>query len=173
MSAMLARILKDPRTERVVLGLIIFNAVTLGLETSPSVMAAATARCSTRSTGPSSRSSSSSSRRGYRLPRAFFRDPWSLFDLFVVGIALVPATGSFSVLRALRILRVLRLVTAVPSLKRVVGGLVTALPGMGSILLLLLLIFYVFSVMAAKLFGATSPELFGISAPPPTPCSRS
>jgi voltage-gated sodium channel len=92
---------------------------------------------------------------------AFFRDPWSLFDLFVVGIALVPATGSLSVLRALRILRILRLVTAVPSLKRVVGGLVTALPGMGSIMLLLFLIFYVFSVMASKLFGETKPELFG------------
>jgi voltage-gated sodium channel len=92
---------------------------------------------------------------------SFFRDPWSLFDLFVVGIALVPATGSLSVLRALRILRILRLVTAVPSLKRVVGGLVTALPGMGSIMLLLVLIFYVFSVMASKLFGATKPELFG------------
>ena len=158
---MLARILKDPRTERVVLGLIIFNAITLGLETSPPVM----------------------ERHGdllHALDRAvlavfvvelaarmavfrgkFFRDPWSLFDLFVVGIALVPATGSLSVLRALRILRVLRLVTAVPSLKRVVGGLVTALPGMGSILLLLCLIFYVFSVMAAKLFGGTKPELFG------------
>ncbi len=36
MSAMLARILKDPRTERVVLGLIIFNAVTL--EHSPAAM---------------------------------------------------------------------------------------------------------------------------------------
>ena len=36
--------------------------------------------------------------------------------------------------------------------------LVTALPGMGSILLLLCLIFYVFSVMAAKLFGGTNPE---------------
>jgi voltage-gated sodium channel len=58
-------------------------------------------------------------------------------------------------------LRILRLVTAVPSLKRVVGGLVTALPGMGSIMLLLVLIFYVFSVMASKLFGATKPELFG------------
>src|SRR5215204_419826 len=91
----------------------------------------------------------------------FFRDPWSLFDLIVVGIALVPATGSLSVLRSLRILRVLRLVTAVPSLKRVVGGLVTALPGMGSILLLLLLIFYIFSVMGAKLFGGTRPDLFG------------
>jgi voltage-gated sodium channel len=38
---------------------------------------------------------------------------------------------------------------------------VTALPGMGSIMLLLVLIFYVFSVMASKLFGPTKPELFG------------
>ena len=53
---------------------------------------------------------------------AFFRDPWSLFDLFVVAIALIPATDSLSVLRALRVLRVLRLVTAIPSLRRVVGG---------------------------------------------------
>ena len=82
----------------------------------------------------------------------------------MVGIALVPATGSLSVLRALRILRVLRLVTAIPSLKRVVGGLVAALPGMGSILLLLLLVFYVFSVMGAKLFGGTNPDLFGTLA---------
>ena len=157
----LARILRDPRTEHVVLGLIIFNAITLGLETSPTIV----------------------SRYGdvlYALDRAvlavfvielaariivfraaFFRDPWSLFDLFVVGIALVPSTGAFSVLRALRVLRVLRLITVVPSLRRVVGGLITALPGMGSILLLLLLIFYVFSVMAAKLFGPSHPELFG------------
>ena len=44
--------------------------------------------------------------------RAFFRDPWSLFDFIVIGIALVPATESFTVLRSLRILRVLRLITA-------------------------------------------------------------
>ena len=54
---------------------------------------------------------------------AFFRDPWSVFDFVVVGIALVPAAETFSVLRALRILRVLRLITAVPTLKRVVAGL--------------------------------------------------
>ena len=29
---------------------------------------------------------------------AFFRDPWSLFDLAVVAIALVPASGPFAVL---------------------------------------------------------------------------
>ena len=126
-------------------------------------MAAATATCSTPSTAPSSRFSSIElAARIIVFRAAFFRDPWSLFDLFVVGIALVPATGAFSVLRALRILRVLRLVTVVPSLRSGWwAGSITALPGMGSILLLLLLIFYVFSVMAAKLFGATKPELFG------------
>jgi voltage-gated sodium channel len=158
---MLARIIKDPRTERVILALIIFNAITLGLETSPSAM---------ETHGPLLHAIDRAvltifvvepAARIFVFRASFFRDPWSLFDLFVVGIALVPATGSLSVLRALRILRILRLVTAVPSLKRVVGGLVTALPGMGSIMLLLVLIFYVFSVMASKLFGATKPELFG------------
>lgn len=158
---MLARILKNPLTERIILGLIIFNAITLGIEASPglhseyddllhavdrAILAVFVAELAARMIT-------------YR--SAFFRDPWSLFDLFVVGIALVPATGALSVLRAMRILRILRLITVVPSLKRVVGGLIGALPGMGSILLLLLLVFYVFSVMAVMLFGQTKPELFG------------
>jgi voltage-gated sodium channel len=91
----------------------------------------------------------------------FFRDPWRLFDTAVVGVALLPATGNLSVLRALRILRVLRIVAIVPSLRRVIGGLISALPGMGSIMLLLVLFYYVFSVMATKLFGATFPDWFG------------
>ena len=91
----------------------------------------------------------------------FFRDPWRVFDLLVVGVSLIPATGSLSVLRALRVLRVLRMISMVPSLKRVVGGLVGALPGMGSIMLLLTLVFYVFSVMATKLYAETFPDWFG------------
>jgi voltage-gated sodium channel len=92
---------------------------------------------------------------------AFFRQPWSIFDFVVVAIAIMPATEGFQVLRALRVLRVLRMITVVPSLRRVVGALVTALPGMGSIFLLLGLIFYVFSVMATKLFGQSFPDWFG------------
>ena len=91
----------------------------------------------------------------------FLRDPWRIFDLFVIGFALLPTTGSLSVLRALRILRVLRLISIVPSLRRVVTGFITALPGMGSIMLLLGLVFYVFAVMATKLYGSSFPELFG------------
>jgi len=91
----------------------------------------------------------------------FHKDPWNVFDFFVVGVALVPAAGSLSVLRALRILRVLRLVSAVPSMRRVVGALLHAIPGMGSIIALLALIFYVFSVVATNLFGVAFPEWFG------------
>lgn len=104
---------------------------------------------------------------------AFFRDPWRVFDLIVVGFALLPATGNLSILRAFRILRVLRLVGTIASMRRVVAGLLNAIPGMASIALLLALIFYVFAVMATKLFGAAFLEWFGTKAPRPTRFSRS
>jgi voltage-gated sodium channel len=92
---------------------------------------------------------------------AFFRDPWSVFDFVVVGIALVPASGELAVLRALRVLRVLRILTIVPSMRRVVGALLSAIPGLGSIALVLLLIYYVFAVIATNLFAAAYPDWFG------------
>jgi voltage-gated sodium channel len=157
----LRRFIEDKRVERAVILLIVINAITLGLETSKTVMESyggilhvidqiilaifvveLLARIAV-----------------HRLN--FFKDPWSLFDFFVVAIALIPATGSLSVLRALRILRILRLITVVPSLRKVVAGLVGAMPGMGSIGLLLFLLYYVFAVMGTKLFGDTNPELFG------------
>lgn len=92
---------------------------------------------------------------------AFFRDPWRVFDFLVVGISLLPTSGPLSILRALRVLRVMRLVSIIPSMRRVVGGLFLALPSMGSIFLLLMLVFYVFSVMATKLYGADFPVYFG------------
>ena len=95
----------------------------------------------------------------YRI--SFFKDPWSLFDFVVVAIALMPATGQFSVLRALRVLRVLRLLSIVPSMRRVVSALLGSLPGLGSIAMVLVLIYYVFAVIATKLYGQAFPEWFG------------
>lgn len=94
-------------------------------------------------------------------PGRFFRDPWRLFDFIVVGIALVPATGAFSVLRSLRVLRVLRLASASPRMRSVVSALLAAIPGLSSIIALLLLLFYVAAVMSTKLFGPVFPEWFG------------
>jgi voltage-gated sodium channel len=55
----------------------------------------------------------------------------------------------------------LRVISAAPRLRRVVEGFVTALPGMGSVFLLMGIIFYIGAVMATKLFGASFPEWFG------------
>ncbi|MGR3761234.1 ion transporter [Roseobacteraceae bacterium NS-SX3] len=91
----------------------------------------------------------------------FFLNGWNLFDFVIVGIALVPAAQGISVLRALRILRVLRVISVAPRLRRVVEGFITALPGMGSVFLLMAIIFYIGAVIATKLFAASFPEWFG------------
>ena len=91
----------------------------------------------------------------------FFTDGWSIFDTLIILIAWMPTTGGLSVLRALRILRILRLVSIIPSLRKVVTGLVGALPGMGSIIGLLLLVYYIFAVMGVNLFGEAFPSWFG------------
>jgi voltage-gated sodium channel len=153
--------LEHRTTERVLAGLIILNAIVLGLETSPALMAS----------------------YGWLLDpmdhlllgifvvevlvrlivtgRGFFRDPWNVFDFIVVTLSLMPQTGPLSVLRALRILRVLRLVSAVPTLRRVVGGLIESMPGIGAIAFLLALVYYCFAVMATNLFAEAAPEYFG------------
>ena len=157
----LTRLLHDPRTERFVIALIVLNAVTLGLETSPTVMARIGPALHVLDTVILSVFVAELAARLFVQRLAFFRDGWNVFDFVVVGISLVPSTDTLSVLRSLRILRALRLVTAVPSLKRVVGALIAALPGMGSITLLLALIFYVGAVMATKLFGVCPPGVEG------------
>ncbi len=153
--------LTRPATERALIILIIINAVILGLETYPAIMARMGSvlmaldnlilgvfviEIVLRMVGHGAR---------------FFRDPWRIFDFIVVGIALLPSTGPFSVLRALRILRVLRILTLVPSMKRVIGGLLGAIPGLSSVIAVMALIFYVGAVIATKLFGADFPDWFG------------
>jgi voltage-gated sodium channel len=46
-------------------------------------------------------------------------------------------------------------------MRAVVGALFRALPGMGSILAVLMLVFYISAVMATKLFGESFPDWFG------------
>ncbi len=91
----------------------------------------------------------------------FFKSGWNIFDLIIVVIAWIPASGPLSVLRAMRILRVLRLISIVPQMRTVIGALFSALPGMGSIVAVLLLVFYIAAVMATKLFGEAFPQWFG------------
>ncbi len=92
---------------------------------------------------------------------AMFRDPWNVFDVIVVGIALLPASGPLSVLRALRVLRIMRLVTVIPSMRRVVTGMFAAIPGGASVAAVLFVMYYCAAIIAVKLFRDVAPQHFG------------
>ncbi|SDG07793.1 voltage-gated sodium channel [Thalassobaculum litoreum DSM 18839] len=154
-------VVESGRAQAVITALIVLNAVTLGLETSATAMAVAGPLLVLADTIILGVFVAEIALKLFARGPRFFRDPWNLFDVVVVGVALVPASQGFSVLRAFRILRVLRLVSVVPSLRRVVGALLHAIPGMGSVVMLLGVLFYVFAVMATKLFGGAFPEWFG------------
>lgn len=157
----LQEFIESPRIRNGIVSLIILNAILLGFETSSNIMSIAgdtilwldniiltifvieiIVRIGV-----------------YR--SNFWRDPWSIFDFGVVFIALIPATGSFEILRALRVLRVLRLFTMVPSMQKVVGSLLGAIPGLTSIALVLLIFYYVVAIMATNFFSEAYPEWFG------------
>ena len=147
--------------QSLIIALILINAMLLGLETWPAAMTVAGGLILAVDRAILVVFVVEIVLRLYVHRRAFWRDPWSVFDFAVVAIALLPATGQLAVLRALRVLRVLRLLTMVPSMRRVVGALLGAVPGLLSIGLVLLIVYYVFAVIATNLFAADYPQWFG------------
>ncbi len=150
-----------PRFRYTILALIFFNAITLGLETSPAAVAATGDALHILDKTVLAVFTVELAVRLYAHGPAFFRDPWGVFDFVIVSIALVPASEGFAALRTLRVLRAFRLVSAVPRMRRVVEALLRAVPGIGAVGALLILVFYVFSVIATKLYGVDFPEWFG------------
>jgi len=155
--ARLVAFIERPLVQNLITGAILVNAVTLGLETSGRVM---------ESIGPYLIAVDTLllslfvaelviKMAAYR--RDFFKSAWNIFDFIVVAISLAPLAANLSVLRALRILRILRLLSIVPSMRKVVSALLSAIPGMMSVVAVLGITFYVFAVLATKLFG-TSPD---------------
>jgi len=158
----LRHIVLHPWFERVVLIVIVLNAVTLGFETYPAIMAdfgtyliridflfviffvtELAVRMSV-------------------LGRSFFRSGWNCFDALIVGLTLLPflginGLGNLSAFRALRLLRVLSII---PSFKRVLHGIGRALAGSIAVMSVLTILLYVYAVISVKLFRDASPERF-------------
>ena len=156
-----ATLVESARFQRFIVGVIVFNAVMLGIETSDAAMAEVGGLLHVLDRAVLAVFIVELALRIYAHRLRFLRDPWSIFDLLVVAISLVPASSGLSVLRALRILRALRLISAVPGMKRVVSGLLSAIPAMMSIVVLLGLVLYVGAVLATELYGPTTPAYFG------------
>lgn len=151
-----------------ILGVIIFNAVCLGLDTDKAIHAAIGPLLDRIDLVVTGIFVVEIAIKLYADRWAFFRSGWNLFDFTIVGISLIAlfvsdssAAGAISILRVLRIFRVFRLFGALPALRRVVDALFKSIPGISAIVAVLGLLFYVCSVMATQLFGDRFPDQFG------------
>lgn len=156
-----ARFLMRPWVQAAIMALIIANAVVLGLETSARATAAFGGVLAALDRTMLWIFTVEIAARIYAFRSRFFRDPWGVFDFLVIAIAWLPATGPLAVLRALRVLRVLRLISMLPRLRIVVEAMLHAVPGIGAIALLMVILYYVAAVIATKLFAETHPQFFG------------
>jgi voltage-gated sodium channel len=159
------RIVEARWFEPFMIALILFNAVLIGLETSPQFMARhdgwlhagndiilgvfiVEAALKIAAVAPR-----------FRL---YFGNGWNLFDFSIIVLSLIPATGEFAlVARLIRILRVLRLISAVPQLRLIVATLVRSIPSMGHVILLMSVIFYIYAVTGFHLFSESDTEHWG------------
>lgn len=151
--------------DRGIIALIIFNALVLGVETYPAVAVpyeavllginkfvlivfAIEAVVKITASAP--------------VFRRYFGDGWNLFDFCVVVFSLIPQTGEFALIaRTVRLLRILRLVTAVPELRLIISTLIKSLPGLGNVILLLSIVFYVYAIAGYHMFHAHDPFHWG------------
>ena len=157
----LARWIESPRVVAFIVGVILINAVVLGLETNQDLMARAGTLLVAIDKACLAIFIVEIICKLLAFRGLFWRSGWNVFDFVVVAVALVPGAGPWAIIRSLRVLRVLRLLTMIPSLRKVVAAFLHAIPGLGGVLLLMIVFLYTSAVLAVNLFGKQFPEWFG------------
>ena len=159
------RIANDHRFQMFVMAVILGNAVLVGLETSPTLVAEYHTLLEAINAAILAVFLFEIAVRlisYWPRPLEFFRDGWNVFDFVIVAFSMLPAAGSFAtVARLARLLRVLRLISAFPELRLIVGTMLRSLSSMGAVLLLMGLVMYVYAIVGYHLFGEADPENWG------------
>jgi len=148
----------------VVFGVILLNAIILGLETSPAIMAETgyildyldkicmfffvvelVLRLS-----------------AYRI--VFFKSGWNVFDLLIIVCSLmttIDAISSMRIIRLFRELRTIRLISGLKTMQIIVNAIVKSLPSLAYTACLMLILYYVYAVIGVDLYGRSNPSEFG------------
>ncbi len=158
---MIQKLVESNKFQNFIMGLILLNGITMGIETSKSMALEYGSFFTLFNTFVVTVFTIEIILRIYVYKASFFKDPWSIFDFVIVAISLVPASAGFAIFRVLRVLRLFRLITVVPQMKKIVMALLNVIPGIGSIAALLTLFFYIFAIMSTQIFGEKFPEWFG------------
>ena len=95
----------------------------------------------------------------------FFKDAWRVFDLLIVSVSWVSASGAelpaVNSIRAVRVLRAVRLLKKSKSLRPIVEALFSSIVPVLNSMVLLALITGIYASMAVGLFGEKEPVFFG------------
>ena len=153
--------LEQPRVHNAILSLIIFNAITLGISTSDTAQEHVGGLLDVLDKAVLTIFVIELALKLYAYRLSFFRNSWNIFDLLVVAVGLLPSGAGLSALRGLRVIRAMRLLSVIPQMRSVVQALLDALPGMGAVIVMISIVFYVFGVMATIMYGNAFDEWFG------------
>ena len=91
----------------------------------------------------------------FALKRAFFKSGWNVFDLTIVVISLLPFMSAFIILRTFRLFRLLKYVNRFSRMNNLIQVFLAVVPSFVSFLAIFAVFFYVFSIIAVNLFGDT------------------
>ena len=164
-SGRLARLVDSDPFNLFIAGVIIANAVVLGLETFPSVM----------ETQGNVLIMLNNVFYGIfvvelilrfasygRRPQDFFRNGWNVFDLIIIGGVWIPGVReNVTLLRMLRLARIARLLRFLPDARVLFSTVLRSLPPLGSIVVLTILILFLYGMVGWSLFGEALPESWG------------
>jgi voltage-gated sodium channel len=159
------RIAESQRFQAFIFGVIVFNAIVLGLDTYDELsddygelLTVLNDACLGVFVVEVAVRISAYGRR----PQDFFKEGWNVFDFVVIGAAFLPGLRqNATLLRLVRLLRVVRLVSVLPELRVLIAGMGRALPPIGSMGVLALLFLYVYGMLGWILFGDEIPERWG------------
>lgn len=148
-----------------ILGVIIFNAIIVGLETSQTLMVSHGRLFSWLNTIILFLFLVEISLRliaEWPRPLRFFRDGWNVFDFTIITVSLLPDTGAFAtVARLARMLRVTRIISTLPELRLIISTMLRSIPSMGHVVLLLSLLLYVYGILGYYWFHDNDPAHWG------------
>jgi voltage-gated sodium channel len=97
-----------------------------------------------------------------RRPQDFFKSGWNVFDFVVIGAAFVPGVRENStLLRLVRLARVLRVVRVLPELRLLIVAVGRSLPGLASLTAMAVVLLYVYGMIGWLVFGDALPDDYG------------
>ena len=161
----LARLVDSDAFNITIAGVIIANAIVLGLETFPAVMESygeqliiANEVCYGIFVVELVLRFASYGKR----PQDFFKSGWNIFDLIVIGGVWIPGVReNATLLRLLRLGRIARLLRFLPDARVLISTVVRSIPPLGSIVVLTVLILFIYGMIGWTLFGQALPESWG------------